>query len=67
VSYDNEVAAPGTPATIKIGDTVIPSYASRGLPADEGQEEGRRVQEARGRHLKAAGYPAKADPARWTR
>ncbi|MBU3739937.1 MAG: MHS family MFS transporter, partial [Rhodoferax sp.] len=30
VSYENAKAAAGTPATIKIGETVIPSYSSKG-------------------------------------
>ncbi|WP_448951659.1 MFS transporter [Labrys neptuniae] len=33
VSYTNEPAAAGTPATVKIGDTVIPSYVATGLDA----------------------------------
>ena len=33
VSYTNEAAAPGTPASVKIGETVIPSYVATGLDA----------------------------------
>ena len=64
VSYDNQVAAPGTPATIKIGETVITSYASKGLPADEAKKKDGEFKKAVSDALKAAGYPAKADPAR---
>ena len=64
VSYDNQVAAAGTPATIKIGDTVITSYSSKGLPADEAKKKDAEFKKAVADALKAAGYPAKADPAR---
>ena len=64
VSYDNQVAAAGTPATIKIGDTVITSYSSKGLPADEAKKKDGEFKKAVSDALKAAGYPAKADPAK---
>ncbi len=35
VSYDSEDAPAGTPAVVKIGDTVIPSFSHDGLRADE--------------------------------
>ena len=67
VSYDNVAGAAGTPATIKIGDKVIESPAGNVAKPkfDEAKQEGspssrRRVAAA----LKAAGYPAKADPAK---
>lgn len=61
VSYENVVAAPGTVATIKIGATEIPSYASKGLPADEAKAKDAAFKKAVADDLKAAGYPAKAD------
>ena len=64
VSYDNEVAAAGTPATIKIGETVIPSYTSRGIAADEAKKKDGEFKKSVADTLKAAGYPAKADPAK---
>jgi MFS family permease len=64
VSYENEVAAPGTPATIKVGETVIASYTSKGIPADEAKKKDGEFKKAVGDTLKAAGYPAKADPAK---
>ena len=64
VSYDNAVAAAGTPATIKIGETVIASYTSKGLPADEAKKKDGEFKKAVADALKAAGYPTKADPAR---
>ena len=64
VSYDNAVAAAGTPATIKIGETVITSYASKGLSADEAKKKDAEFKKLVADDLKAAGYPTKADPAR---
>lgn len=64
VSYENEVAAAGTPATIKIGETVIASYTSKGIPADEAKKKDGEFKKAVSDTLKAAGYPAKADPAK---
>jgi len=64
VSYDNEAAPAGTPAVIKIGDDVIPSYSSKGLPADEAKAKDAAFKKAVADTLKADGYPAKADPAK---
>ena len=65
VSYDNEVAAAGTPATIKIGETVIASYTSRGIAADEAKKKDGEFKKSVADTLKAAGYPAKADMAKF--
>jgi MFS family permease len=64
VSYENAVAAAGTPATIKVGETVIPGYSAKGLPADEAKKKDGEFKKAVADALKAAGYPAKADPAK---
>jgi len=64
VSYENTAGAAGTPATIKIGETVITSYSSKGLPADEAKKKDAEFKKAVADALKAAGYPTKADPAR---
>jgi len=64
VSYENAAAAAGTPATIKVGETVIPSYTSKGLPADEAKKKDGEFKKAVADALKAAGYPSKADPAK---
>ena len=64
VSYDNAAGAAGTPASIKIGETVIPSYTAKGLPADEAKKKDGEFKKAVADALKAAGYPSKADPAR---
>ncbi|WP_341892992.1 MFS transporter [Variovorax sp. YR752] len=64
VSYENEVAAPGTPATIRIGETVITGYTAKGIPADEAKKKDGEFKKSVSETLKAAGYPAKADPAK---
>jgi len=64
VSYENAPAAAGTPATIKIGETVIPGYSSKGLSADEAKKKDGEFKKAVADTLKAAGYPSKADPAK---
>ena len=64
VSYNNAPGAAGTPATIKIGDTVITSFSATGLPADEAKKKDAEFKKATTDALKAAGYPAKADPAK---
>jgi len=64
VSYDNAPGAAGTPATIKIGDSVINSFSAAGLSADEAKKKDVEFKKATTDALKAAGYPAKADPAK---
>ena len=64
VSYENAAGAVGTPATIKIGETVITGYTSKGLPADEAKKKDTEFKKSVSDALKSAGYPAKADPAK---
>ena len=64
VSYENAAGAVGTPATIKIGETVIMGYTSKGLPADEAKKKDAEFKKSVADALKSAGYPAKADPAK---
>jgi MFS family permease len=64
VSYDNVVAAPGTVATIKIGETEIPSYSSKGLSADDAKAKDAVFKKLVADDLKTAGYPVKADMAK---
>lgn len=64
VSYSNEAAAPGTLAVVRVGEAVVPSVEGgamdpAGLKAARTEVEGR----IKGT-LVAAGYPARADPAR---
>ena len=65
VSYDNVFAAAGTTASIKIGETEIPSYSAKGLSADEAKAKSAEFRKAVTEALKAAGYPAKADMAKF--
>jgi MFS family permease len=61
VSYENAPGAAGTPASIKIGETVITSYSSKGLSAADAKAKGDAFKKSVADALKAAGYPAKAD------
>ncbi len=62
VSYDT-VEGSGT-AKVAIGDKVIESYASKGLPADEAKKKDADFKAAVSAALKDHGYPTKADPAK---
>jgi MFS family permease len=62
VSYDNEAAATGTTAQVKVGDTVIPGVEAKGLTPDELKKKDAEFKKAIGDAIKAAGYPAKAKP-----
>jgi Major Facilitator Superfamily len=64
VSYENAAGPAGTPASIKIGETVISSYAAAGLAPDELKKKDAEFKKTTVDALKAAGYPAKADPAK---
>ena len=62
VSYDDVV---GTgPAKISIGDKIIESYTAKGLSADDAKKKDAEFKKSVNDALKAAGYPAKADPAK---
>ena len=63
VNYANETAVPGTVAVIKIGDKVITSYSSAGLPKEEAAAKDKAFTKEFSEAIKGAGYPAKADPA----
>jgi len=65
VSYDNIVGPAGAPAVIMVGETAIPSFSSKGLPADEAKKKDAEFRKALADALKAAGYPAKADMAQF--
>jgi MFS family permease len=62
VNYSNETAAPGTIATVKVGDKVITSYDANGLPKDEAAAKDKAFSKELADAIKAAGYPTKADP-----
>lgn len=63
VNYQNEDAAPGTIATIKVGETVLESYSSAGLSKEDASAKDKEFTDALKEIIKDAGYPAKADPA----
>jgi MFS family permease len=62
VNYSNEAAAPGTVATVKIGDKIITSYSSAGLPKEEAAAKDKAFTKEFSEAIKGAGYPPKADP-----
>ena len=64
VSYENAAGTAGTPATIKIGETVISSYQAAGMAPDDLKKKDAEFKKTVVDALKAAGYPAKADPAK---
>jgi len=64
VSYGNQAAAAGTPAVVKVGGVTVPSASASGLPKDEAKTVRAGVEGRLKAALKAAGYPAKADPAK---
>jgi len=61
VVYSNEVAPPGTVASIKVGAQVIPSFEGAGMPKEEFTAKLAEFNKALGGAVKDAGYPAKAD------
>nr|WP_315496054.1 MFS transporter [uncultured Rhodoferax sp.] len=65
VSYENAVAAAGTPASIAVGATVITGYTSKGLTKEEGAAKAAEFNKSLNEALKTAGYPAKADMAKF--
>ncbi|MES2071673.1 MAG: MFS transporter [Pseudomonadota bacterium] len=63
VGYVSEAAPAGSIASIKIGDKVFQGYDATGLPKDEAAAKDKAFKKELGDAIKAAGYPAKADPA----
>ncbi|WP_414652282.1 MFS transporter [Ideonella sp.] len=65
INYRNELAPAGTVASIKIGsETVIPAFEGTALPPAEFKAKAAEFDKAVNEAVKAAGYPAKADPAK---
>ncbi|NHV30495.1 MFS transporter [Burkholderia sp. D-99] len=60
LNYENVAAPAGAMAEIKVGDTVIPAYEGK---ATDAKAQGAAFDKTLASTLKAAGYPAKADPA----
>jgi hypothetical protein len=63
VSYTTVSAPAGTIASIKIGDKAIQGYEAAGLSAADAAAKDKEFKKQMGDAIKAAGYPAKADPA----
>ncbi|HEY1447375.1 MAG TPA: MFS transporter [Caulobacteraceae bacterium] len=63
VSYANQAAPAGAQATVKIGDTIVASRDGAGLAGPALKAAQADVERRLAVALKAAGYPAKADPA----
>ena len=59
LNYANVAAPAGTLAQIKVGDTTIDTYDGK---AADAKDKGKAFDKTLGSTLKAAGYPAKADP-----
>jgi hypothetical protein len=64
VPYSNESAAPGTVASVKIGDLSIAAFDGSTLAPEEFKARGGQFREQISRALRDAGYPASADAAR---
>jgi hypothetical protein len=64
ISYRNQAAQPGSVARVMIGDTVVASQEASGLPAPALKATTEAVKARLMAELRAAGYPARADPAR---
>ena len=65
VSYENAVAPAGATASVSVGATVIPGYSVKGVSKEEAAAKKGAFDKALGDALKAAGYPAKADMAKF--
>ena len=63
VSYSNAAAPAGSLAMVQIGAASVPSFDGRGVPRADFEARKKAWVEGLGAELKAAGYPAKADPA----
>lgn len=64
VSYTNQAAAPGAAASVRVGGVSVASENARGLPKAQARAVKTAVEARLRAALKAAGYPARADPAR---
>jgi MFS family permease len=64
VSYETRPAAPGEAAAVRIGEAVLPSFDGTALSSKAFAERQTAWRKDLGAALAAAGYPAKADPAK---
>ncbi|HKS55295.1 MAG TPA: MFS transporter [Steroidobacteraceae bacterium] len=64
IAYSNETAPAGTVALVKVGAVQIAAFDGATLSADEFKSRSTQFKETLAEALKAAGYPASADPER---
>jgi MFS family permease len=64
VSYASQAGPAGSPAVVKVGAVTVASASAKGLAKDQAKAVKAGVDAKLKAALKAAGYPAKADPAR---
>jgi len=64
VSYANRPAAPGAPALVTVGDSVVPVASAAGLAPAGAKAAKAQAESAIKAALAGAGYPEKADPGR---
>ncbi|MDB5775678.1 MAG: hypothetical protein JWP38_1811 [Herbaspirillum sp.] len=62
VNYENVAGAPGSLATVKIGDKTMTSYDAAGLSKEEAAAKDKAFSKELSDDIKNAGYPSKADP-----
>ncbi|AHV94648.1 sugar (and other) transporter family protein [Bordetella holmesii ATCC 51541] len=63
VNYENQSAAAGSVARVKIGNDEFQSFDGKGLPPAEFKAKVAELDKALTTSIRAHGYPAKADPA----
>ncbi len=62
IPYSNEVAPAGTVAIVKVGGTTLPAFDGAALSSADFKARSAQFKEQLSGTLKAAGYPASADP-----
>lgn len=63
VNYSNEAAPAGSGAEVRVGDKVVASFDAKVLTKQQADARNAALSQDLGAALRAAGYPAKADPA----
>lgn len=64
VNYSNEAAPAGSVALVKIGDQQVSSFEGTGLSKEDAKAKLDEFSKSMTEHIRAAGYPEKADPAK---
>ena len=63
VAYANETAAPGATALVKVGEQTLAAFDGTAMPKVQFKQRNAAFKEELSQLVKAAGYPATADPA----